>query len=338
MTALLASFCARFTCLCLLAAVGYGGMAVSAARASETNCGLQGEIRALAAEMRGLAWNEVSLTPARARMIGALASAADIAALNRRLAEADLAGRDAAVRRLLFDARLIAATRTLPAPDHMDLTIRALRRLNDQLCATGTGPQTGGGAGSGAARQVGTSGAAGMGLPSYGSSTRLMVLLVATCALVTLILVGQFAYRWIFALVYNRKSCRIYASVEIGLDVVEGMVTILGQKGCRFQPVNGGAFDRMGQLAGTGNAYLVIGTHRLPADIDGLYDYYAVMFFELHLGPAQQAALLRASTITPRYVPKTAPRSRNAPTPGSAPVNRSALAQERPQADRPSRH
>lgn len=69
----------------------------------------------------------------------------------------------------------------------------------------------------------------------------LALLLGSVSFLILLIMLGKYAYFLIFALTHNRRSCRIPVALEQWLDVGGGHRTVIGYKGCRFQPVNQGA-------------------------------------------------------------------------------------------------
>ena len=100
---------------------------------------------------------------------------------------------------------------------------------------------------------------------TYGTVKRISVLFGAVAAMVLLIVGGHFAYVWLYAIVHFRRTCRIQAEVVTGLDVIDGHITILGFNGCRFQPVNSGAMDRLKEVAQTRLVTLYIDGQGYPA-------------------------------------------------------------------------
>ncbi len=134
--------------------------------------------------------------------------------------------------------------------------------------------------------------------------------LIGLLALVILGLYAlDFAYRWIMALIYNRKMCRIPAALVCGKQTVSGLVLTLGRGGCRFQPDDMFAFDLM--LANLRNARSVLAIHDadLPARVSTIHDDYADFRFEERLPLKRQRDLLARSTISPFYAKKARARS-----------------------------
>ncbi|SFL64927.1 hypothetical protein SAMN04488042_101992 [Shimia aestuarii] len=141
---------------------------------------------------------------------------------------------------------------------------------------------------------------------------RMGVLLGVVALMILLIFAIRVAFDWAYAVTHNRRSCRIQAVVESGLDVIDGHITILGRKGCRFQPVNEGAYARLEQTAQARYVTLYVSDHAFPMLIDGTYGHFAALYFNVPLSREGQGTLLGYSSMTPRYVPrsKTTARTR----------------------------
>ena len=134
---------------------------------------------------------------------------------------------------------------------------------------------------------------------------RMGVLLGVVTLMITMIFAIRMAFDWAYAITHNRRSCRIQAVAAAGLDVIDGHITILGRKGCRFQPVNEGAFARLEQLAQARYVTLYVDDHAFPMLIDGTYGYFAALYFNVPLSREKQETLLGYSSMTPRYVPRS---------------------------------
>lgn len=132
---------------------------------------------------------------------------------------------------------------------------------------------------------------------------RFVALVAFAGFLVGFVVLGNLLYTRIYALISNRRVCRIEAAIEQGLDVVDGTVTILGSRGCRFQPVNKGAYARAGQLIWNDGLFLVLNGKRYGIESGLLQEHSLVMFFRHALSRAEQAEVLKLSSITPREVP-----------------------------------
>ncbi|MGI9394619.1 MAG: hypothetical protein ACR2OY_08225 [Boseongicola sp.] len=134
----------------------------------------------------------------------------------------------------------------------------------------------------------------------------ILLILAGTLGFVGLV---HIAYTWVFSLIFNRKSCLILATLEIGLEVVDGTITVLGRRGLRFQPVNQGAFKRIEGLVGTGKPFIVVGPHRLATNLTGLHGVFVSMLFPSRISLALQEKLLESSLVTPHHVKKDIPKS-----------------------------
>lgn len=112
-------------------------------------------------------------------------------------------------------------------------------------------------------------------------------------------------FRWIMALLYNRKACRIPADLKVGKKVIEGLVVTLGRGGCRFHPIDTMAFDAaLADIRGT-VALLLIEDEDFEVRCSGIYDTVTDFRFERSITIKHQRALLVHSTISPYYIRKS---------------------------------
>ncbi len=168
--------------------------------------------------------------------------------------------------------------------------------------------------------------------PSHEGSTRLLVtIFLAAITLVAAIWAGNIAYKSIYALLNNRRSCHIYGSLEIGLDVIDGAIVILGAKGARFRPSNEGAYARIVKLVDTEEPMvfppvLQIGQDRFAVEITALVDGHASCFFYEPVDIKHLNELLEHSTVKPRFAPQKIPK-RNIGLPKDA-IEEAAIVEE----------
>lgn len=140
----------------------------------------------------------------------------------------------------------------------------------------------------------------------------LLAALTAAFACVWLLyVVLPLAYYWGFTLINRRNSCRISAFVEADLETVDGYITILGRRGCRFVPVNPGAFDRLIGILAELPAQVVVnvGEWTLKSEVRMLStDRGFKIIFAEHLGVQDQAGILARSLVLPQYIALTSVR------------------------------
>jgi hypothetical protein len=133
--------------------------------------------------------------------------------------------------------------------------------------------------------------------------------LVAVVVLVGLIIGTLYTLdtgiRWLFALVYNRKVCRIPAELMVQGQSVTGLVVTLGRGGFRFHPLNTVAFDQVLDTLDCMPAKIdVDGATVLACRMTVLRQTVADFRFDTPLTLRQHRALLQLSTISPFYVRK----------------------------------
>ncbi len=115
----------------------------------------------------------------------------------------------------------------------------------------------------------------------------------------------DFLVRWIMALVYNRKACRIPASLKRGKVDVHGAVITLGRGGFRFQPDRALDLDLMLEDQDETRVSLLVDDMDMTAVLSRNHGEVADFRFETHLGLAAQKAMLRLSKISPYPIRKS---------------------------------
>ncbi|GEM_PF-3371865 len=129
-----------------------------------------------------------------------------------------------------------------------------------------------------------------------------VVLMIGFISLLVLIDTG---YRWIMALLYNRKACRIAADLEVGDKLVEGLVITLGKGGCRFHPLSAKAFDAVvPQLRGAGPVRIRIEGEEFQVQGGGIHELFTDFLFLRPITLKQQRELLEHSSISPYHIRK----------------------------------
>lgn len=138
-----------------------------------------------------------------------------------------------------------------------------------------------------------------------GALRRTGVLFSTLIGLISAIVLSSYAYDLVISLRFNRRSCHIHATLEFDLDVVDGAITILGRKGCRFTPVNAGARARLGGLAAKDPVVISVGLKRYRARVEQFSRSNLGIYFDKHLSRAEQALLLKASLVSPHLAPRS---------------------------------
>lgn len=129
-----------------------------------------------------------------------------------------------------------------------------------------------------------------------------VVLMIGFISLLVLI---DTAYRWIMALLYNRKACRIAADLEVGDELVEGLVITLGKGGCRFHPLNAKAFDAVvPRLRGTGPVRIRVEGEELQVQCGSIRELFTDFLFLRPITLKQQREILEHSSISPYHIRK----------------------------------
>lgn len=128
---------------------------------------------------------------------------------------------------------------------------------------------------------------------------------IAMVGFISMLVLIDIGFRWIMALLYNRKACRIPADLKVGDHVIEGLVITLGRGGCRFHPIDTMAFDAaLSDMRGA-VAEILIEDQELEVKCSGIYDTVTDFRFERPITVKHQRALLVHSTISPYYIRKS---------------------------------
>lgn len=136
--------------------------------------------------------------------------------------------------------------------------------------------------------------------------------LAAMAGFISILVLLDAGYRWIMALLYNRKACRIAANLHVRDKVVDGLIITLGKGGCRFHPLNMVAFDEaLPDLRGA-PATLIVEDQELSVWSSGIYDTVTDFRFDKPITLKHQRALLEHSTISPYYIRRTRERGDSA--------------------------
>lgn len=130
-------------------------------------------------------------------------------------------------------------------------------------------------------------------------------LIAALSGLILVLYLGDSLFRWIMARIYNRKACRIPASLHVGATVLPGLIVTLGKGGCRFHPENQEDFgDVLTELRGTLSRIRVEG-QAFPVRVSAIYDVQSDFRFQAPITLRTQKTLLAQSTISPYTVKKS---------------------------------
>ena len=121
----------------------------------------------------------------------------------------------------------------------------------------------------------------------------------------------DFLVRVSMAMIYNRKACRIPASLRVGKMAVTGAVVTLGRGGFRFQPDTPQDLDLMLGDHEQAHVSLMVEDLALDAILSRNHGEVADFRFDTNLGLGTQKTMLRLSKISPYTVRKT----RGAPKP-----------------------
>ncbi len=127
---------------------------------------------------------------------------------------------------------------------------------------------------------------------------------VAMAGFISLLVLVDTGYRWMMALLYNRKACRVPADIRVGTWVIEGLVITLGKGGCRFHPLNTLAFDEaLMDLRGSLST-LVVEEFEFSVVCGSIHETVVDFRFEKPITIKTQREILEFSTISPFYIRK----------------------------------
>ncbi len=134
-----------------------------------------------------------------------------------------------------------------------------------------------------------------------------LALLFSAVAIVigTLYLIDS-TIRWVMALVYNRKVCRIPADLKVRGHRIEGLVVTLGRGGFRFHALDHVAFDAaLDTLSAVPAEVHIEDADPLSCTLSRTHEVEADFRLETPIRIRKQRALLLMSTISPFYVPRS---------------------------------
>lgn len=283
--------------------------------AAIAKCGLPAQFDDLVAKLRTAMFASGGTLPQHARDLGRLFAEIDPEKVAYTLNLLDLERSRGVVDYLIRQAGVIAARRHVPNQSELQRQIK----LYDQLARTACRKQSEkeaeaaqyNGISKTGLKRLNTNGAARDGSiePPPKSLLYLALLAPGVVAILGAIAGGRLAYQWIYAFTFSHRSCKIVATLESGLDIVDGHITILGQKGLRFQPLYEDDYAWLEQLEDFEDCVIIVGSHRMYGRIDGLHGNFAVFFFDQLLSNELLSVLMEESTVLPKYVRRSTPKS-----------------------------
>lgn len=275
------------------------------------DCGLSVELNTLKMQLEKSAGANGRLAAHDTETIAAMLAMVDRSAISTRLRQLNLYQYLSIVDQLLLSAKQIGSSGRVSDAYGLKTDLYNLARLNATICDADPNQDIGHlSLLQGITLEIGLVAVA-LGLTSAEHAFHLgrMLLLGALVLIVILVpLTGKQLYIWIWALRYSRKACRINAVLSFPNDTVEGSVTILGRRGCRFQPVDKEAFNRLRPLAVKHSPTLIIGSQQASGRVEGLHGVFAVVEFREQLSLKAHTAMLKQSKITPYFVAKNTPK------------------------------
>ncbi len=288
-------------------------LTISMPHAATAKCGLPAQIDDLVAKLRLANFANFGTTPEFVDDLRRLVAAIKYEKLAYALNQLDIAQSRGVVDYLILEAKSIAVRNRITDKRELKSQIRAYDQLVKTACRNQIGNSGGAAKRNGISqidsRQVSRNGAAMDGSiePPSASLLFLALLAPAVAAVLYALTGGRLAYQWIFTFALSRRSCKIAATLESGLDIVDGHITVLGPKGCRFQPVNDGEYPPLERIEDFDASAITVGPHRLQGSIYGLYGTCAVLYFDQQVKEEVLNALIQASTVEPKYVLKIRP-------------------------------
>lgn len=281
--------------------------------AANAKCGLPAEVDDLVAQLRLANFANFGTTPEFVADLRRLVVAIDYEKLAYALNQLDIVRSRGVVDYLILEAKSIAVRNRITDKRELKSQIRAYDQLVKTACRKQVGESGGAAKRNGLSQidsqQLSSHGAAMDGSiePPSASLLFLALLAPAIAAVLYVLTGGRLAYQWIFTFALSRRSCKIAATLESGLDVVDGHITVLGRKGCRFQPVDDGEYSPLERIEDVDASAIIVGPHRLQGSIYGLYGTCAVLYFDQQIKEEVLNALIQASTVAPKYVLKIRP-------------------------------
>lgn len=131
------------------------------------------------------------------------------------------------------------------------------------------------------------------------SGAAVLIVMIAVIAVLFLI---DGLVRWIWALVYNRRACRVPATLEVGDMAIPGLVLTLGRGGFRFHPEDMSALT---VAEGTPVVLDVQNAPRIAAILSRKHEVMADFRNDNALSIKVQNLILAMSTVSPYYIRKS---------------------------------
>ena len=117
----------------------------------------------------------------------------------------------------------------------------------------------------------------------------------------------RYMYRMIRGIFQHRRACRFNANLVTGTNKLEGMVTIFGLTGCRFQPIDNATRSRLQKILAEGDFSefnIMVAGETLPVFVDGFHKYFSPLYFIEPISRIELDDLLQHSMIKPYLVPR----------------------------------
>lgn len=284
--------------------------------AANAKCGLPAEVDDLVAKLRLTMSAGIGTIPVRAAEVGRLVASIDREKVAYALNTIDLPRSRGVVDYLIREAEVIAAKRDVPNRRELKRQIRVYDELATKACrkqAEGGEKKTRyNGISQLSASTPTNNGAESDGTFELPNRSLLFLALLApgVVGLLAALAGCRLAYQWISAFTFSHRSCKIAATLECGLDFVDGHIIILGKKGLRFKPVSDDDYEQLEWLDDFEDCIINVGPHRLFGRIDGLHGSFAVFFFEQKIKDELLNVLMEASSVPPKYVRRSTPKSK----------------------------
>lgn len=250
----------------------------------------------------------VGSTPAHAAEIGQLVAAIDQDKVAYTLNRLDIPRSRDVIDYLIQEARIIVRRRAVPDR----ATLRTQVRVYDQLVKQTCRDQAEDGASEkqhNGISQIDAQRPASFGSPRGGnvelepqSIWYLALLAPVVAGLLAALAGGHFAYKQVLAFMFSRRSCKIAATLECGLDVIDGHIIVLGRKRCRFRPVAEDGYTQLEWLDDRDDCIMAVGPHRMLGRISSLHDTFARYTFDQQVSETVLEVLMKASSVAPKYV------------------------------------
>lgn len=111
-------------------------------------------------------------------------------------------------------------------------------------------------------------------------------------------------FRWIMALVYNRKACRIPANLHVAGSDIPGLLVTLGKGGCRFHPDDPSGLDAVRADLRDADCVIAVTERDFPVQVSAIHDLQCDFRFDRPMSIRCQRSLLAQSTMSPFYIRK----------------------------------